>query len=214
MSQYSLFAHGNSLQVETPANLAGQVKVGWGSQIHFRTPVATQGAGGPTYDNTGPGSWLHLPLPSTLTTFGRGNPQLVSVTLLVETIHCRITNVHVYDGASIVEEFNNLRLKGSYLWSREPADIDPEAQASVPRTLANTLRLRAPHRVFSAIGLSFYACAFYEDFNHDGWAHQPQFHGPFPPSVLIVSGGGGQFTAQERSSVTFDLGKVHIKVDP
>ena len=80
--QYSLFTHGTALEIETPDALAGSIKVGWGTQILFRAPVAENVEGLPVFPEVGPGSWFHMPLPSTLTTFGRRNPRLESVTLL------------------------------------------------------------------------------------------------------------------------------------
>ncbi|HEU0014038.1 MAG TPA: hypothetical protein VFQ45_10165 [Longimicrobium sp.] len=196
MPQYSLFTHGNALEIETPANLAGHVKIGWGTVVGFREPVPSMVHGlGEVYDEIGPGSWFHLPLPSTLTTFGRENPYLDGVTLLFQTIHCRIKSVHVYDGADLVHPFDGLRLKGDFLRAREPDDVDPGSP--LRQSLPNTLTLPRRHRVFSAIGLSFFACAHYEDFSRAGHSHNPRFHGPFPASRLIVAAGGAQFVVPE-----------------
>jgi len=200
--KYSLFTHGNALQIETPNALAGNIKVGWGTQITFREPVEENVSGVPVFAIEGPGSWFHIPLPSTLTTFGRRNPRLESVTLLFEAVHCRILHVHVYDGADIVEEFNDLKLPktfklaGDFLHARDSQDINPEASSPTPQTFRNTLRLKKSHRVFSAIGISFYACAFKEDFDEGGFARD---HGPFPESILTISAAGGQFIAEDFS---------------
>ena len=51
--------------------------------------------------------------------------------------------------------------------------------------------------MISAIGISFYACAFFEDFNERGVAHDPHFHGPFPESILTISAAGGQFEVED-----------------
>jgi hypothetical protein len=201
--KYSLFTHGSAVQIETPNALASNIKVGWGTQITFREPVAENVEGLPVFPNVGPGSWFHIPLPSTLTTFGRRNPHLESITLLFESRHCRILHVHVYDGVDIIQEFNDFRLPrtfklaGDFLHKRDSEDINPEASSSTPQTFSNTLRLQKPHRVFSAIGISFYACAFIEDFDEGGFAHDSR-SGPFPESILTISAAGGQFTVEDN----------------
>ena len=195
--QYSLFTHGTALEIETPDALAGSIKVGWGTQILFREPVAENVEGLPVFPKVGPGSWFHIPLPSTLTTFGRRNPRLESVTLLFESRHCRILHVHVYDGVDILQEFNNLKLAGAFLRKRNSEDINPEASSPNRQEFSNTLPLEKSHRVFSAIGISFYACAFFEDFNEGGFAHDPHFHGPFPESILTISAAGAQFDVED-----------------
>ena len=192
--QYSLFTHGTALQIETPGTLASSIKVGWGTQIEFRQPtVHIEGDLPPLSDKEGPGSWFHITLPSTLTTFGRRNPRLESVTLLFETIgNCRIKQVHVYDGVDIIQEFNGFgqfRLGGEFLRSRDPKDINPEDPPRDNDTRDNTFRLDKPHKVFSAIGISFYASAF--------GGRQPPPNFPPLESFLIVSAAGGQFTVDD-----------------
>jgi len=207
---YSLFTHGTALQIETPNALASNIKVGWGTQIRFREPVA-DGSNLPAFPTEGPGSWFHIPLPSTLTTFGRGNPRLESITLLFEATHCRILHVHVYDGVDIVQEFNDFKLPrtqklaGDFLRARDPRDINPESASSNPQTFRNTLSLEKPHRVFSAIGISFYACAFFEDFNVGGFTHRPG--DPFPESILTISAAGAQFIVEDNSFLAILVAK-------
>ena len=208
--QYSLFAHGNVLEIETPIALAHQVKLGWGTQVTFHEPVPREISGLQVFDKIGPGSRFHMPLPSTLTTFGRRNPRLKSVTLLFDTSHCRITNVHIYDGSRIVQEFNSIKLAGQFLQTRDPEDINPEALLLNAQSFPNTLRVDRPHRIFSAVGVSFFACAFFEDFNVQGQAHDPRFHGPFPPAILTVSGCGAQFIIEDASIFAVKIGPVHI----
>jgi hypothetical protein len=212
MQQYSLFTHGNVLGVETPANLANFINVGWGTQVTFRRPVYQDFRGLPVADRIGPGSWFHLPLTSTLTTFGKRNPYLQSVTLLFDTVHCRITDVDVWDGASMVARFVNLRLKGNFLFSRNTDDVDPEAKQYDRQTFQNTIELSRPHRVFSAIGLSFYACAYLEDFDERGFAPGP--NGPFPPAILTLAAAGAQFSVTDTGLIHINVGGTHIAVDP
>jgi hypothetical protein len=180
--------------------------VGWGTQITFRGPVAENVPGlDPAYPIEAPGSWFHIPLPSTLTTFGRRNPHLKSITLLFDAQHCRVLHVHVYDGFDIVQEFNDFKLPrttklaGEFSHKRNSEDVNPEVSYTNPQEFRNTLQLEKPHKVFSAIGISFYACAFFEDFNVDDHVHNPRFDGPFPESILTVSAAGGQFTVEDNS---------------
>jgi hypothetical protein len=193
--QYSLFTHGTALQIETPGTLASSIRVGWGTQIEFKQPTLHNGGGDlPVSDLEGPGSWFHISLPSTLTTFGRRNPRLESVTLLFETIgNCRIKNIHVYDGVEIIQEFNDtfgeFRLGGEFLHSRDSKDINPEDPPRDNDAPGNTFRLDKPRKVFSAIGISFYASAFR--------GRQPPPNFPPLECFLIVSAAGGQFTVDD-----------------
>jgi hypothetical protein len=220
MQQYSLFTHGNALAIETPQNLAFHIRVGWGTQIRFKEPVPENTPFGTVFADQGPGSWFHMPLTSTLNTFGRANPQLDSITLLFETSHCRITNVHVYDGVEIVEQFNNLGqfgLHGAFLEARNSKDVNPEVALASPQSFSNTFKLKRPHRVFSAIGVSFFACAFAHDFIP---AQGERFDGPFPASILTVSAAGAQFLVDDSSLFTLSIGeavkigKSILSIDP
>lgn len=198
--QYSIFTHGNALRVEAPWNLADYTSLGWGTVITFKEPVPEHdAAGNVVWAEVGPGSWFHLPLTSTLTTFGRRSPLLDSITLLFESSHCRVTNVHVYDGARIVHEFNSMKLKGEFLDARNSKDVNPEISSASSQEFDNTLKLPTSHKVFSAIGLSFFACAYFEDFDVDGRAHDSRFDGPFPPATLTIAAAGGQYVVKEIS---------------
>jgi hypothetical protein len=169
--QYSLFTHGNALRVENPGNLAGLNNFGWGTQIEFHPPIQGQTGDVPTLQSA-PGSWFHLPLDSTLTTFRSASPRLISVTILFQTTNCRIDKVHVYDGARFLQEFksNQFGFHGEFLDSR------------------NAFKLDSPHPVFSAIGISFFAYADVSDFH----PARP----PFAGATLVVAGGGAQYHAQ------------------
>ena len=47
--------------------------------------------------------------------------------------------------------------------------------------------------MFSAVGISFYACAHFQDFRRR--------EGPFPEAILTISAAGAQFLVDDRSSV-------------
>src|SRR5262245_22046546 len=187
--QYSIFAHGTSLHIESPNAVESSMTLGWGAVLRFKSPVPKQIPNlGTVYDEIGPGTWCHISIPCTHTTFGPYAPVLESVTLLVDTTHCRITDIHVYDGAELLEAFGGL--KGDYLWLRNPRDINPgiDYPFGTP-TYTNTKVLRHKHRLFSAVGISFYACAYHEDFDERGWSNGP----PWPEATLTFAGAGAQF---------------------
>ena len=187
--QYSLFTHGNALRVENPGNLAGLNNFGWGTQIEFHPPIQGQTGDVPTLQSA-PGSWFHLPLDSTLTTFRSASPRLISVTILFQTTNCRIDKVHVYDGARFLQEFksNQFGFHGEFLDSRNAVDIDPGTPPFGAASFNNTFKLDNPHPVFSAIGISFFAYADVSDFH----PARP----PFAGATLVVAGGGAQYHAQ------------------
>jgi hypothetical protein len=195
--QYSIFTHGTAVEAEDLSALAGYDKVGWGTRIFLKEPLLSTVGKEPVdvRDEFGPGSWFHIPLTSTLTTFGVFNPFLVSVTLLIETQHCRITDVHVYDGAEIVQEFGGT--KGEFLYSRNSGDINPNRPLAIPEKFENTFTLDRPHKVFSAIGISFFARAYNKDYNEHGFART----GRYPQAILTVSGAGAQYRVADRIQV-------------
>ena len=206
--QYSIFTHGTAVEVEDPAALVGFEKVGWGTRILLKEPPLETVTDFDVRPEHGPGSWFHIPLTSTLTTFGRSNPFLVSVTLLIDTQFCRIKDVHVYDGAEIVQEFNNNMLQGELSYSRNGDDINPDSPPDILEGFDNTLKLDRPHKVFSAIGISFYATAYTEDYDENGYARS----GRYPQAVLTVSGAGAQYRVADppviKSSLSDRISKV------
>ncbi|AUD00930.1 hypothetical protein [Spirosoma pollinicola] len=186
--QYSVFTHGTAVEAENLSVLTGFVKVGWGTVISLKEPPKSTVGNLDVRDMQGPGTWFHIPLTSTLTTFGRSNPYLVSVTLLIETKYCRITDIHVYDGAEIVEEFGGT--SGDLSQSRNSKDINPDSPLAIPETFSNTKILVRPHKLFSAIGISFFATSFEDDYKDENGI---KFRGRYPQATLIVSGAGAQY---------------------
>jgi hypothetical protein len=190
--QVSTFTHGTAVQIETPENLREANRVGWGTRVTFQRPVEQIVNGLPVFDEVGPGSWFHIPLTSHLDSFGYFRPHLKSITLLFLTEHCRITNVHVWDGATRVmafDDFGPFGLHGDFLSTRDPQDIDPrQAQPLGTPTFNNTLSIPSRPPVFSAVGISLFACAFLHDFGR----------APFPDAVLTIAGGGAQFSTADE----------------
>ena len=201
--QYSLFTHGTSLHIESPTSIASSSVVGWGTVLRFKAPVAQRVHDLPVYSEVGPGTWCHIFIPGMHTTFGIQAPLLESVTLLVDTTHCRIEDIHVYDGADFIEALGGLR--GNFLRLRNPQDVNPDVHHpwGTP-TYSNTKVLKRKRRLFSAVGISFYACAHFEDFNERGYSSGP----PWPEAILTFSGAGVQFHIPD----IFDLaiGKIRL----
>jgi hypothetical protein len=172
----TIYTHGTVLQAENPEQLLGFSKYGWGTQIAFVKPKRGTDPRIPdALEENGPGSWFHLPLTSMPAYVGLSFPYLTSVFLLFETDRCRISDLHIYDGPSIVEKI-------SY----------PSDALHVPGGLHGSLAapfkhdLATPHRIQYAVGLSFFALSYYNDFFDDN----PD---PSEPGILIVGAGGAQY---------------------
>jgi hypothetical protein len=190
MTQYSIFTHGTALQVERPETVREILRVGGGTAVLLHPPAADpNGIQRDATDAEGPGTWMHLPLTSTLTTFGRSNPKLSSVTVLYECRHCRITDVHLWDGGALVHQFPT-NLTGSFLAQRNSNDINPDSPAGPPTAFQNTLALPHRHPVFSAICVSLFVRWFRADLKGDEY---DLLHGRFPDSVVVIAAVGAQY---------------------
>jgi hypothetical protein len=148
----------------------------------------------PVREQRAVGSWFHLPLTSHLDRFGRYRPYLASVTLLFSTQHCWIMNLHVWDGSlqRLAHDYSSpvgygYGLSGDFLDERNPADVDPTRKPAPSSTFANTWPVTPSPPVFSAIGISFYACATSEDVEEDDR----------DVPLLTVAGGGAQLVSQD-----------------
>ena len=150
MPKYSSWVHGNALTVESPENLARVGHYGWGADMLI---------------HPGKGSWFHVPLPTPVIV-NNARTALERVFILFKSEWGSIRNVHVYDGSSKPQEFNDLVLQGEHRLS-----LDPQ----------NTFVLEKPHKVAWGIGISFYFAA---DVDIDT---------PLPPARLIVGAAGGEF---------------------
>ncbi|SHG51245.1 hypothetical protein SAMN04488109_0601 [Chryseolinea serpens] len=188
--QYSVFAHGTSLHIESLGAIASSTVVGWGTVLRFKAPVGRQVDDLPlVYADVELGTWCHISIPSTHATFGARSPQLESITLLVDTTHCHISEIHVYDGVDFLEALGGL--KGDYLRLRDSRDVNPEIDPPWGTgTYDNTMALRRRRRLFSAVGISFYACVRHNDLiDKNGILSGP----PWPDSILTFAGAGAQF---------------------
>src|SRR5689334_6640329 len=151
MSFQASWIHGNALTVENPENLNRVVHFGWGADMEVKH---------------GKSSWFHIPLPTPVIVSG-ARSMLMRVFLMSMSVVGSIRSVHVYDGSSKVQEFNNLQSTGEHRISLDPV---------------NTFNLTGPHTVIFGIGVSFFYVA---DIGFDSI---------IPPSRLIVASAGGDYT--------------------
>jgi len=125
MTLYASWVHGNTLTVESPENLARVGHFGWGVDMETISFKET---------------WIHIPLPTPVIVADR-RTNLLRVFLLFSSDGGRIKNVHVYDGSSIIQEFNDLFLEGEHLGALN---------------IQNTFNLAHPHTVVWGVGISFF----------------------------------------------------------
>ena len=151
MSFHARWVHGTALTVENPENLIRIGHFGWGADMQIAP---------------GKASWFHVPLPTPVIPNGTQS-SLLRVFLMFETEQGSIRNVHVFDGSSRVQEFNDLHLTGDHLRSLDSV---------------NTFNLLQPHGSLFGIGVSF---LFIADIGFDS---------AIPPSRLILASAGGDYT--------------------
>ena len=144
------WVHGTALAVETPANLDHVGYFGWGADMAVKP---------------GKSSWFHIPLPTPVIT-NDVRTHLHKVFLLFLTASGSIRNVHVYDGSSKIQEFNDLHLQGEHRLGLDAA---------------NQFNLSQPHAVVWGIGVSFF---FVADIGFDS---------SIPPPRLILGSAGGDY---------------------
>jgi hypothetical protein len=136
LSVSSSWAHGNALSIETSVHHA---VTGEEDGRLVLTPV---GSGARvTCEGAVSASWMHLPIPTVAQSgLFLQRFELVRVVLLLDCENGRVANVHLFDGATRFEQFNDLWLTGSML-------------TKLPQ---NTFTLREPRMMRSGLGLSFF----------------------------------------------------------
>jgi hypothetical protein len=153
MSLYASWIHGNAVMVESLESLARGSYCGWGADISI-TP--------------GKNSWLHIPIPTpVIVADKRASVQKFFILFKIDPGGGNIRNVHIFDGAFKVQEFNGLELQGDHLI------LDQQ----------NTFILAQPHSVAWGMSISFFFQA------SDGSDSQAS------PAHLIVGSAGGDFLA-------------------
>jgi hypothetical protein len=151
MSFQASWIHGNALTVENPENLNRIGHFGWGADMQVKH---------------GKASWFHIALPTPVIV-PDGRTKLTKVFLMFLSEVGSIRNVHVFDGSSKVQEFNDLQSTGEHRTGLDNL---------------NTFNLTTPHTVIFGIGVSFLYIA---DIGFDS---------AIPPSRLIVASAGGDYT--------------------
>jgi hypothetical protein len=136
MIKRAVWVHGNAVVAERPGDLAGEVRIGWGSKFLLK----------PGSDN-----WFHVSIPTPVLIDGV-RPKLSKVFVLFATSKAEgggmlqgssITALHVYDGAKKVKSFGETRM------GKHTAQIDA----------ANTWAVDAPLTIYYGLGLSIHARA-------------------------------------------------------
>ncbi|MFY9826718.1 MAG: DUF6623 family protein [Thermoanaerobaculia bacterium] len=150
MGKNTSWVHGNAVTVQSPENLAREGHYGWGADMLI---------------HPGQASWFHIPLPTPVIV-NDVRSSLHRVFLLFKSEWGSIRSVHVYDGSSRPQEFNDLLLQGDHR-----VKLDAE----------NTFPLEKPHTVVWGIGISFYFVA--DTGGEDS----------VPPARLIIGAAGGEF---------------------
>ncbi|MFE1744055.1 DUF6623 family protein [Coleofasciculus sp. H7-2] len=151
MGFHASWVHGNALTVENPENLNRVGHFGWGADMQVKP---------------GKASWFHIALPTPVI-LNDARSNLIRVFLMFESEQGSIRNVHVYDGSSKVQEFNDLLITGEHRIALDGV---------------NTFNLTNPHTVIFGIGVSF---LFIADIGFDS---------AIPPSRLILASSGGDYT--------------------
>jgi hypothetical protein len=176
MSIESIYTHGTALQAESPGELLGFTKYGWGAQVTFVKPRRGLDPRDPTsVEEQGPGSWFHLPLTTMPGSVARGFHYLTTVILVVETVRCRISDLHIYDGPFVIQQIH---------YATDVTHVPGGLHGTLVQPIV--VDLRAPHLMRQAVGLSFYASSFLTDFP----GHTPDGS---EPGVLIVGAGGADY---------------------
>src|SRR5436190_23702344 len=100
MIRQASWIHGNALTVESPQNLAYIGHHGWGTDLGFKP---------------GKDSWCHIPIPMPVI-MNDQRAKVQKLFLLFESQEGmgNITNIHIYDSAAHVQDFNNLSLQGNH----------------------------------------------------------------------------------------------------
>src|SRR2546423_92927 len=124
MKLYASWTHGNALTVESPEKMNSIGHYGWGADMSVKAGQST---------------WFHIALPTPVIV-GDVRSQLQKVFLLFDGQGGRISQVHVYDGSSKVQEFNDLNLNGEHRLTLDGA---------------NTFNLATSHTVVWGIGITF-----------------------------------------------------------
>jgi hypothetical protein len=156
MGKHISWVHGNAVRAESPDRLEpGDQNFGWGFDVNIKS---------------GQACWFHIPL-AVPAVVGDAPAKLSRVFLLFNLEgNSQLRSVHVYDGARLLQEFNNINLSGDFTLKIVPG---------------NTFTLRTPHTVRRGIGLSFLV---------QGSA----FQGPdATPNRMIIPAAGAEFITHQ-----------------
>jgi hypothetical protein len=96
--QAAMWIHGNSVRPENEGPFLNKVNIGWGARFN-----AVNG-----------GNWFHFPFSSPVI-LNDVRPLLSKAFVFYKTTgDVKITNVHIYDGPTLLKNFDNLTLQGDH----------------------------------------------------------------------------------------------------
>jgi len=174
MTLHASWIHGNALTVENPENLDRIGHFGWGADMSVQA---------------GKGSWFHIPVPSPVIVEDvRMKVQNLFLLFDAEAAGGKITRIHVWDGASQVEVFDEVNRLGHHLGG-------PDAE--------NTITLTRPHTVIFGMSISFFFQA--------GGTGAGVF-GDATSSRLIVGSAGGDFTTSAINGLVVQRLEIDVPV--
>jgi hypothetical protein len=112
----ALCVHGIAVEPEYPQRLQEISKKGWGTTFWGK-------------ENTT--NWFHIPLNTPM--YSGGKPPVLTKVFIYfhNTTKSRITAVHIYDGARVVQSFDNLNLVGDHAKESDAVNtwwIDPPSE--------------------------------------------------------------------------------------
>ena len=150
MALYASWTHGSALTIETAQNLSLINPRGWGANMSVAA---------------GKSSWFHIAIPTPVIVANK-RANIRKFFLMFNAEGGKIHEVQVYDGAFLVQKFENQDLRGDHR-----GQLDGY----------NTFLLAQPHVVAWGIGVSF---LFQADIGFDS---------QIPPSKMILAAAGGDF---------------------
>ncbi len=142
----AMWVHGTSVQAEREGYFISKSRPAWGAT--FRT----QGS-----------EWFHFAIPTPVI-FGGQNSTLQKVFVFYKTgLGAKITQLHIFDGATKIQEFLNLGLSGDHsgaldgqnTWTVNPIHVKFGLGLSIAVEFGNATVNGVPEIIFSSAGADF-----------------------------------------------------------
>lgn len=145
-TKQAMWVHGTSVQAEREGYFISKSRPAWGAT--FRT----QGS-----------EWFHFAVPTPVI-FGGQNSTLQKVFVLYKTgLGAKIKQLHIFDGATKIQEFLNLQLSGDHsgaldgqnTWNVNPVHVKFGLGLSVLAEFGNATANGVPEIIFASAGADF-----------------------------------------------------------